>query len=155
MFEKILVCLDGSELAEQILPYVVEEALHFRSNLVLLQVVSTHGTPTVVAAGASAYAVEAAAQQIEKDEAEAKVYLEKLAKPLRDSGINVQCVTLRGLKIGEVIVGYANENNISLIAIATHGRRGLERLFFGSVADFVLRESGLPILLVKPKKSGS
>jgi len=155
MFEKILVCLDGSELAEQILPYVAEEALHFRSNLVLFQVVGTHGTPTVVAAGASALAVEAAAQQIEKDEIEAKAYLESLAQPLRDKGIDVQCVTLRGLQIGEAIIGYADENNISLIAIATHGRSGLGRLVFGSVADFVLRQAGLPILVVKPKKSGA
>ena len=155
MFEKILLCLDGSELAEQILPYAVEEALHFGSKLVLLQAVGTHGTIPVVAAGASAYAVEASAQQIEKDEMEAKAYLEGLAQPLRDKGLNVQCVTIRGLQVGEAIVSYANENNISLIAIATHGRSGLGRLVFGSVADFVLRETGLPILVIKPKKSGT
>jgi len=64
-------------------------------------------------------------------------------------------VTIRGLQVGEAIVSYANENNISLIAIATHGRSGLGRLVFGSVADFVLRETGLPILVIKPKKSGT
>jgi nucleotide-binding universal stress UspA family protein len=155
MFEKILVCLDGSDLAEQIIPYATEEALRFGNKLVLLQVVGTHGTVPVVAAGASAYAVEAAAQQIEKDETEAKAYLDGLAQPLRDKGLNVQCVTLRGLQVGEAIVSYADENDISLIAIATHGRSGLGRLVFGSVADFVLREAGLPILVIKPKKGGA
>jgi nucleotide-binding universal stress UspA family protein len=86
---------------------------------------------------------------------EAKAYLEGLAQPLRDKGLNVQCVTLRGLQVGEAIVSYADESNISLIAIATHGRSGLGRLVFGSVADFVLRETGLPILVIKPKKNGA
>jgi nucleotide-binding universal stress UspA family protein len=154
MFEKILVCLDGSDLAEQIISYAAEEAPRFGNKLVLLQVVGTHGTIPVVAAGASAYAVEAAAQQIEKDEIEAKAYLEGLAQPLREKGIDVQCVTIRGLQVGEAIVDYAEGHGIDLIAIATHGRSGLGRLVFGSVADFVLREAGLPILVIKPKKSG-
>jgi nucleotide-binding universal stress UspA family protein len=59
------------------------------------------------------------------------------------------------LQVGEAIVSYADENSISLIAIATHGRSGLGRLVFGRVADFVLREAGLPILVIKPKKSGA
>jgi nucleotide-binding universal stress UspA family protein len=155
MFEKILVCLDGSDLAEQIIPYATEEALRFGNKLVLLQVVGTHGTVPVVAAGPSAYAVEAAAQQIEKEEMEAKAYLEGLAQPLRDKGLDVQCVTLRGLQVGEAIVSYAEEHGVDLIAIATHGRSGLGRLVFGSVADFVLREAGLPILVIKPKKGGA
>ncbi len=155
MFEKILVCLDGSELAEQIMPYAAEEALRFGNKLVLLQVVGTHGTPTVVSAGASAYAAEAAAQRIEKDEIEAKAYLESLAQPLRDKGLDVQCVTIRGLQVGAAIIDYAEVHGIDLIAIATHGRSGLGRLVFGSVADFILREVGLPILVVKPKKSGA
>jgi nucleotide-binding universal stress UspA family protein len=59
------------------------------------------------------------------------------------------------LQVGEAIVDYAEGHEIDLIAIATHGRSGLGRLVFGSVADFVLREAGLPILVVKPKKSGA
>ena len=153
MFGKILVCLDGSDLAEQILPYATEEALRLESKLVLLQVVVVQ-TPPVVAAGASAYAVKAAGQQIEKDETEAKAYLEDLAQPLREMGLDVECVTLRGLEVGGAIVDYADGHEVDLIAIATHGRSGLKRLVFGSVADFVLRKSGLPILLIKPKEIG-
>jgi len=48
-------------------------------------------------------------------------------------------------------LSYAEGNNINLIAIATHGRSGLRRGVFGSVADYVLRESGLPMLVIRPR----
>lgn len=154
MFNKILVCLDGSKLAEQILPYAIEEASRFRSKLVLLQVTGVQTVP-VVEAGASALAVEAAAQQVEREQRDTKAYLEVLTQSLRETGIDAEFVTLRGLQIGQTIVDYANEHGVDLIAIATHGRSGLKRLVLGSVAEFVLRESGLPILLIKPKETGA
>jgi nucleotide-binding universal stress UspA family protein len=49
----------------------------------------------------------------------------------------------------DIIVDYANRNNIDLIAIVTHGRRGLGRILFGSVAEYVVKHSKLPVLLVK------
>jgi len=151
MFEKILICLDGSKLAEQILPYAIEEAIRFRSKVVLLQIIEAHTVP-VVEAGASALAVEASAQQIERVQRDAKAYLEALTQSLREKGIEAEYVTLQGLQIGQTIVDYANEHGVDLIAIATHGRSGLKRLVLGSVAEFVLRESGLPILVIRPKE---
>lgn len=154
MFKKILVCLDGSRLAEQVLPYVTEQALRFACKVVLLQVIVVQTSP-VVTAGASAYAIMAAAQQIEKDETEAKMYLERVAEPLRQKGLDVECLILRASRVGGAIVDYAAGHEVDLIALATHGRSGLGRLVFGSVAEFVLRESGLPILLIKPKQGDS
>jgi nucleotide-binding universal stress UspA family protein len=151
MLERILVCLDGSKLAEQILPYAMEAAVRLGSKLVLLQVIVVQ-TPPVVAAGASTYAVKAAGQQIEKDETEAKAYLDDLAQPPREMGLDVECVTQRGWQIGQTIIDYAEDHKVDLIAIATHGRSGLKRLVFGSVAESVLRGSGLPILLIKPRE---
>ena len=150
MFKKVLVCLDGSKLAEQVLPYAMEQALCCRSKVVLLEIIVVQ-PPTVVSAGPSAYAVKAAEEQIDRDEAGAKLYLESLAQRLREAGLNVECVTLRGPQSGRAIVDYADGHEVALIAIATHGRSGLGRLVFGSVADFVLNKSGLPILLIKPK----
>ena len=152
MFKTILVCLDGSKLSEQILPYATEEALHFHSKLVLLQVVGGHGTVPIVAGIASSHAVDAAAKQTEKEESEARACLETLAQPLREKGLDVECVMLRHSQAGWAIVDYADGHSVDLIAIATHGRSGLRRLVFGSMAYFVLRKSALPILLVKPKQ---
>ena len=51
------------------------------------------------------------------------------------------------------IKGILQENEVDLIAIATHGRSGLGRAIIGSVADYVVRQSGIPILLIRPSKS--
>jgi nucleotide-binding universal stress UspA family protein len=52
--------------------------------------------------------------------------------------------------VGTTIIDYAIQNEVDLIAIATHGEGGLKRLVFGSVADFVLRNSGIPMLVIRP-----
>jgi nucleotide-binding universal stress UspA family protein len=73
-----------------------------------------------------------------------------VAQRLRKRGLKVSSVTIPG-DPGETIVSYAKENAVGLIALSTHGRSGLVRLAFGSVADFVLKRSGLPILIRKPE----
>jgi nucleotide-binding universal stress UspA family protein len=150
MFNKILVCLDGSSLAEQILPYAAEEAIRFGSQVVLLQVVITASRARVASLPGMA-PVPAPVEQIRREESEAAAYLEQVAYPLRERGLDVQCVTLQAARLGKAIVSYANRNDVDLVAIATHGQGGLRRLVFGSVANFVLTNSGLPILLIRPK----
>jgi len=143
LFEKILVCLDGSELAEQVLPYAEEQAKRFGSKVILLRVVPVASTT------AMATAAEVAAEQIAGDTGQAERYLEDVAQGLRRNGLDVETRVLQG-KEGGAIVEYAHRSGIDLIAIATHGRSGLGRAVFGSVADYVLRESGLPVLVVRP-----
>jgi nucleotide-binding universal stress UspA family protein len=157
MFDKILVCLDGSKLAEQILPYATEEALHFDSRLVLLQVVtppSTFVTPGVpgVPGVPVAPSARAVTEAMQKDETAVRAYLESAARLIRAKGLKVDAVTLQGVLVGQMIVVYAKDNKVDLIAMATHGRSGLSRTVMGSIADYVIKESGLPILLIRPKK---
>jgi nucleotide-binding universal stress UspA family protein len=155
MFNRILVCLDGSQLAEQILPYATEEALRFKSRVVLLQVVSistTLVTPGIPGAPSVPVHGEVTLENIRREEDEARSYLEKMAKPLREKGLTVKTEVLPGPPVGDAIVSYARGNKIDLIAISTHGHSGLREAVFGSTADHVLRESGLPVLLVRPKK---
>jgi nucleotide-binding universal stress UspA family protein len=153
MFEKILVCLDGSELAKQILPYAAEEALRFQSKLVLLQVVPepVAFSPGIPGTGAAPIQTDTMVEEAEDALNGARNYLEEIAKPLRKKGIQVEAVSVLG-RAGETILGYADRNNVDLIAIATHGRSGLGRAVFGSVADYVLRESGLPMLVIRPQE---
>jgi nucleotide-binding universal stress UspA family protein len=153
MFKKILVCLDGSELSEQILPYAAAEALCFQGQLVLLQVVSepVAFSPGIPGAGAAPVQTDAMLSEAKEALDEARDYLEEMAVRLRKKGIEVDVVSMLG-RAGEAILSYAGSNNVNLIAIATHGRRGLERGVFGSVADYVLRESGLPMLVIRPQE---
>ena len=148
MFKRILVCLDGSSLAEQILPYATEIASHFGSRLVLLKV-TLH--PSAVVSPSLGYYRETPLKEIQQARDEAEAYLERIAQRLRKRGLAVDCVTLPGSP-GETIVSYADKHKIGLIALGTHGHSGLGRLVFGSVADFVLKQSGLPILIRKPQQ---
>jgi nucleotide-binding universal stress UspA family protein len=146
MFKNILVCLDGSKFAEQILPYAVGMARRFDGQLILLEV--TKAPSAIVESSLGLYR----ATKIEdflRSEAEADKYLEGVAKKLLKRKLEVKYV-IRSGKPGEVIVGYAQENRIRLIALTTHGRTGLQHVVFGSVAEFVLRNSGLPVLLKRP-----
>jgi len=152
MFERILVCLDGSKLAEQIMPYATEEAIRFQARLVLLQVVQEPVTFSPGFPGEAPVPIETDAMIERTKEAldRAGNYLEKLAAPLREKGIQVETVAIPG-RPGEAILDYANTNSIDLITIASHGRGGLRRAVFGSVADQVLRQSGLPLLVIRPQ----
>jgi nucleotide-binding universal stress UspA family protein len=152
MFEKIAVCLDGSELAEQIIPYAVEQAKRFESALVLFRVVHEHilVTPSIPGTVGVPVITAGMEKQSEKEEQEAEDYLKALSdRLLAEHQLKTECVTLFGAP-GETIVEYSANNEVGLIAIATHGRTGPGRAIFGSVADFVLRHSRLPILLIRP-----
>jgi nucleotide-binding universal stress UspA family protein len=140
MFKKILVCLDGSKLAEQVLPYATDVALGCGSKMVLLQVVASGVS---ISPGVSVQTP----LSLEQD---AKDYLAGVASSLMMGGLSVEWTAVEG-KPGEAIIKYANETGVDLIAIATHGRSGLRQVVFGSVAQHVVRESGLPILLTRPK----
>lgn len=146
MFKKILVCLDGSKLAEQILPHSADTAASLGARVILFRVLAA---PAAMAPGAPSVPVETPSTP--ELEAEAKKYLREIAGSLAQKGVSTEVVVQQGPAAGKVILDYANGNAVDLIAIATHGRSGLGRAVFGSVADFVLRESGLPILLIKPK----
>ena len=152
MFKRILVCLDGSKLAEQIMPYATEEAIHFQGKLVLLQVVQEPVAFSPGIPGEAPVPIETDTMVERTKEAlnRARDYLEKLAVPLRKKGIQVKTVAIPG-RADEAILDYANTNSIGLITIATHGHSGFRRAVFGSVADRVLRESGLPVLVIRPQ----
>ncbi|MDO8716709.1 MAG: universal stress protein [Dehalococcoidales bacterium] len=152
MFNKILVCLDGSEIAEGIISFVKEEALAMGSGIILLRVVSLPGNLTLGVPGFPSvpFHTSAMPEQLKKEYSIAETYLKRIAQPIREQGIKVKCETLLGLP-GPAIISYANENNIDLIAISSHGHSGLRNVLLGSVAEYIVRESGLPIMMIRPK----
>jgi len=153
---KILVCLDGSKLAEQVIPCATGEALAFQAKLVLFQVVPEPiaYSPGIPGAASVPVQTEAMLQQAQTDLGFAREYLEGLATPLRKKEMQVETAAMLG-SVGQTILNYAYRNDVDLITIATHGHSGLKRAVFGSVADYLLRESGLPTLVIRPEQSGS
>jgi nucleotide-binding universal stress UspA family protein len=152
MFKKIMVCLDGSELAEKVLPYAVKEAERFESELVLFRVVSEALLVTPVLPGISGLPIDGArtGKRAIADEKEANDYLKNLVDNIQsENELRVSFATAQGTA-GPAIIQYCQENEIELVAIATHGRSGPGRVVLGSVADYVIRHSSLPLLLIRP-----
>ncbi|MHB0868039.1 MAG: universal stress protein [Chloroflexota bacterium] len=153
MYRRILVPLDGSPLAEAALPHATAVARRFDAGLTLLQVVSTLPVATTVDTTATAGAETVlAVEAIEATEQAAVEYLNEVAHRPELAGIPVEVEVVRGGPARE-IVRQAQRGKADLIVMSTHGRSGLGRLVFGSVADEVLREAGIPILLIRPRSS--
>jgi nucleotide-binding universal stress UspA family protein len=152
MFKNILVCLDGSKLAEAILPYAVEQARCFGSELVLFRVISEPGTIGLAIPGMPGLPLETrgAEKHLIEDEREAEAYLQSIQDKLQSEEKLVVRFDKTLGAAGPSIVEYCEKNKIDLIAIATHGRSGPGRVVLGSVADYVIRHSTLPILLFRP-----
>jgi nucleotide-binding universal stress UspA family protein len=83
---------------------------------------------------------------------EGTTYLTEATKPLAEHGVPVQVEAFIGNDAGEAITRYAQEHEVDLIAMATHGRTGLREVLHGSVAAAVLRSGVAPVLLVPSKK---
>jgi len=149
MFKKVIVCLDGSSLAEQILPYVTEGALRFNTKVVLVQVLDVPST--LVWIEGTAPDTDIVTEESHKEEEAAKNYLESIAMSLRERGLDVESVVLHRISADEAILDYAEEHNVDIVAMTTHGRSGLLRAVLGSVADSVVRKSGLPVMVISPR----
>jgi nucleotide-binding universal stress UspA family protein len=140
MYEYILLTLDGSPLAEQAVPHALAMARAFHARLHLLTVVAV---PRHEGRGE---AVEAA--HLERDAQEAGDYLANLRAQLAEEGLECQTAVRRG-DIAEEIILHAAGIGANLIVMCTHGRSGLGRWVYGSVADRVLRHAAVPVLLVR------
>jgi nucleotide-binding universal stress UspA family protein len=102
------------------------------------------------------FAVEGAGQPVFEDSESARIdaeeYLTPLAVDLRRRGVRVKTEVRRG-EAAEEILKSAREAKADVIAMTTHGRTGLGRMLFGSVAETVLRESELPVLLMRSSEA--
>lgn len=155
MFEKVLVCLDGSDLSEEILPYIEKEGRNFKK-IILLKVIGTPGVSLPLSVpGETLRPVQtnAMVKRLQEEMEKTPPYLDAKAQPLREKGFDVECVMLEGSP-SQSIIGYARDNEVGLIAVATHGHSGLRHITMGSTAEYLLKNSGLPILMVTPFKKG-
>jgi nucleotide-binding universal stress UspA family protein len=145
-FENILVCLDGSAAGEAIIPYAAALAGRFGSKVVLLKVSIL---PALLAGLGEAEIEPDESSEPDESEEDTSCYLERIARFLREEGLDVECVTITG-PLEESIITFGRTFGIGLIAMSTHDRGILSRLISGSTTDFVLRKSGIPVLSICP-----
>jgi nucleotide-binding universal stress UspA family protein len=142
MYKTILAPLDGSKRAEAILPHLEELARSNKSRVIFMQVVE----PILIAVGAEfAFQTKDEYQVLEE---QAGQYLAGLKGEFRGKNIDAGVFVTHG-PVVEAIIGAAVRENADLIAIASHGRTGLSRVFYGSVAAGVLHQIDRPLLLIR------
>jgi len=142
MYKRALVPLDGSPVAEAIIPFILDIAGPLDMEVDLLRVVEP--LAPMVIEGSRHVDVE----DIEARRTDAEEYLAPIAVELRNKGVKVESRVRRG-NPAEEIVAAARETGADLIAMSTHGRGGLGRLVFGSVAQAVLRHVDMPVFLMR------
>lgn len=152
---RMLVPLDGSELAEQILGPARALGTLMGSAYTMLRVIKPI-TPIVCGptGPASNASIEALLKQLQAAhahvQAEAETYLGRVAQRFRVPSVPIETRVVTGEQPAAAILGEAAARASDVIALETHGRRGLARLLLGSVADKVLRGAAVPVLIHRP-----
>ncbi|HZD11334.1 MAG TPA: universal stress protein [Candidatus Binatia bacterium] len=145
MYKKILVPLDGSSRAEAIIPHAESMAHCYGASVLFLRVLE----PEPILVGpydAQAFILQP--EEVEERLAEIKAYLAGWEGEFREKSIDARHVVARG-PVVQSIINVAERENVDLIAMASHGRSGLSRVFYGSVAAGVLQRIDRPLLLVR------
>jgi nucleotide-binding universal stress UspA family protein len=155
VYERILVALDGSELAERSLPHAEALAERFGAELtlvraVVLSPVRAAGAVVIAPAGPGPLIDPTPHQEAER--LDALDYLERLADQIRGRGFRIQ-TEVRAGAAAHVIAGLADELAVGLVVMTSHGRSGLERAILGSVTDEVLRHAPCPVLVVPARSA--
>ena len=145
MYKKIMIPLDGSELAECVLPHVEAFIKGFNtSDVILVRVVE----PERAYHGEYPITPDLLEKRESEQESLAKDYLNKIVNRLKREGAALHAEVIIG-RVTESLADYAKNNDIDLILIATHGRSGVTRWVRGSVSDKILRSANVPVLMVR------
>jgi nucleotide-binding universal stress UspA family protein len=145
-FGNILVCLDGSSAGEAIIPYAAALAGQFKSKVVLLKV---NVLPALLAGLGETEIEPDDSSEPDNSEEDTSYYLERIAGPLREGGLDVECVIITG-PLEESIIAFARIFGVGLIAMSTRDRGIVSRFVSRSTTDFILRKSGIPVLAICP-----
>jgi nucleotide-binding universal stress UspA family protein len=155
MRKQILVPLDGSEEAEQVLPYVKTAATGYDppAKVIVFMAIKVWQEmgPNI---GAVLLSRGRAVQTEESGDSPAKQYLKRIVNDLRSEGIDAEEVVIEAIPIQDVaeeILRYAESSKIDLIIVSKHDRSGAKRWAFDSVVDKLVRRSRIPVSVVSPQ----
>jgi len=143
MYNRILVPLDGSELAEKALQQA-QSLCPDTGEIVLLQVIRLPLPVMTPDVGMTMPVID-----MDDMLAEAKAYLNEWVEALEGKGVRASAAVVEGDNVADTIADYAKQHDIALIVQSTHGRGGLSRLVFGSVAEGVLKQTPCPVMFIR------
>ena len=142
MYRRILVPLDGSKVAEGVLPHAKLLAYSEGAELILLTV---GANPTLDFVFSDPSLAEGA---VEEQEERSKTYITAVENELKSAGFKTSTLMRFG-SVAEVILGVSEELQVDVIAMSTHGRTGPARWLLGSIAERVVHNSKIPVLLIR------
>ena len=134
MFQRILVPVDGTSGSERAIPYAIGLAQALDAEIIVCHVLTTPVTPASAA-----------------EEPAAAKYVARMAERFREEGVTVRTLVRRGEAPMEINKA-ATEWNVDAVVMATRSRQRVQKLMLGSVADVVVRDSRLPVLLVSSRR---
>jgi nucleotide-binding universal stress UspA family protein len=147
-YKKIVVPLDGSGWSQRAVPHAVDIARANGSELILLHVFrppAAEYTDQIALAGQEG--------QIQQLRESMKQYLIGVRSELRAEDIEVRTQVIEGLGVASIICDYINDEGIDLVVMSTHGRTGISRFIFGSVAHNIMECTRVPVLLIHPDRA--
>jgi nucleotide-binding universal stress UspA family protein len=149
MFTNLLVPLDGSDLAEAALPAALELAQKFDSQINLIMIVAhlPHEPLGVEDEAHDQILDHLRGHQFE----EATRIMERYETELKKQHPHVRSQVVEGGATDKAILATADELEADSIVMSTHGRGGVSRLLFGSVAEKVMRQANIPVVLIRGK----
>lgn len=147
MYKRIMIPLDGSKLAECVLPHLEEVAKAFKpGKVVLVQAVEPISVPYGLKVSQFTTLEQVQAFETHR-KAEAEEYLQEVQARLRKRGIEAKAKVIYG-KAADALSDFANNNRMDLVILATRGRSGLGRLVLGGVAERLIRLVRVPVLVI-------
>ena len=147
MYKTILVPLDGSKRAEAILPHVKNLSLCFNSKVIFFIVVE----PSLMLEYDEVIDMSKYLEKRDLQKKETETYLASLQERFHTKGIEVQTLIGNGLVV-KAIIDVAKRENADLVTMASHGRSGFYREFYGSVAAGVLQRIDRPLLIIRSRR---
>ena len=143
-YQQILVCIDDSDLSLKALKHSIQLAKDLGSQIVVLEVLELDPmiAEDYINKGQSNVLIDRAKDYI-------LASLEKIKAQYSEDGLNLSIQYREGLSIAETIIQTAVELQVDLLVMGSHGRTGIKKLILGSVAQKVLNESPVPVLIVK------
>jgi nucleotide-binding universal stress UspA family protein len=148
MYQKVLVPLDKSVLAECALPHVIAMAKEgFAKEIILLTVADVNISYNNIIDGFDIVAYR------DSQIGSFRKYLDDMESKLRSERITVTAKIIEGNRPAQAIIDFSQQNDVNLIVMATHGYTGVKKMLMGSVAFKVLHESHVPVLLVRPEQA--
>lgn len=145
LYKKIVVPIDGSGWSERAIPHAAAIARVNEAELILLHVFRppTHEFTDQIALAGMEEQVDAMRQQV-------KQYLMGERNKLRAEKFQVRVQLIEGADTAHLLIDYINSEDIDLVVMSTHGRTGLARFVFGSIASKVMQEVRVPVMLIRP-----